>query len=198
MWTSGKQYRCQAAFTVPEQYWEVLKRKVVNKLEFRWTNCQSVLPPSKLNDGREYMWINKPSEYTVKPLPDIVLTHWLKLIYDDIVKCESIDTNVYYDKKYDERYIDELLLRIVPKVGNLRGDYDVWRTIAWATCSQVGIHGAHSLMMKHWPEKTKREIKTLKAWKPSVRSPSIGTLIKLSGVSVIERRLLELQYKLRG
>jgi hypothetical protein len=198
MWTSGKDYRCQAAFTVPEMYWDILKRKVVNKLEFRWNGCQSVLPPSKLNDGREYVWINKPSEYTVKQLPDSVLAYWLKLIYEDMTQYDSIDTLAYQPTQYDEKYVDELLSRIVPKVGNLRGDYDVWRTIAWATCSQLGTHGAQYLMMKHWPDKTKREMKTLKAWQPSKRSPGIGTLIKLSGISQIERRLLELQYKLRG
>ena len=75
MWTSGKPYRFQAAFHVPEMYWTSLKRKVVNKLEFRWTNTQSILPPSKLNDGREYMWIKKPSIVGVKELPEEILVY---------------------------------------------------------------------------------------------------------------------------
>lgn len=196
MWSSGKEYRCQAAFNVPEMYWPVLKRKVINKLEFRWTNCQSILPPSKLNDGREYFWINSPDTHTVQQLPEPVLVYWLNLILkEDYVEVKDI--TAYPETKYSQEFIDELLSRIQTKVGNLRGDYDVWRTIAWATCSQLGTSQAKYLMMKHWPEKTKKEIKTLNSWRPTTKGPGIGTLIKLSGMSKIERRLLELNCKLR-
>jgi hypothetical protein len=53
-------------------------------------------------------------------------------------------------------------------------------------------------MMKYWPEKTKKEIKTLTAWQPGKRTPGIGTLIKMSGINKIEKRLLELKYKIGG
>lgn len=195
MWTSGKDYRCQAAFSVDEIYWSTLKRKVINKLEFRWNGCQSILPPSKLEDGRQYMWINSPSTHVVQRLPENVLVYWLELILKDTPDLSTVIP--YETKTYDEKYVDELLSRITTKVGNLRGDYDVWRTIAWAVCSQVGIHNAQHLMMKYWPDKTKIEIKTLKSWKPSVKGPGIGTLIKMSGISKLEKRMLELQYKLR-
>lgn len=197
MWTSGKDYRCQAAFTVDSEYWDVLKRKVINKLEFRWNGCQSILPPSKLDDGRSYMWINSPSTHVVQRLPDNVLTYWLQLILDDMPDQTIVNTVAYPQTVYDEQYIDTLLSRIASKVGNLHGDYDVWRTIAWATSSQVGTSAARSLLMKYWPTKTKKEIQTLKAWKPNARGPGIATLIKMSGISKIEKRLLELQYKRR-
>lgn len=180
MWTSGKEYRCQIAFTIPNEYWDILKRKVVNKLEFRW-NCQSVLPPSKLNDGREYIWLKSPINHTIQQLPEQVLAYWLKLIYDDTI--EIVDTKAYPIEKYDEQFIDDLLSHIQPKVGNLRGDYDVWRTIAWAVCSQLGTQSAKHLMMKYWPDKTKKEYRTINSWRQSHRSPGIGTLIKLSGLS---------------
>lgn len=196
MWSSGKPYRCQAAFTVDEEYWEVLKRKVVNKLEFRWNGCQSVLPPSKLSDGREYFWINSPTTHIVQRLPETVLTYWLQLIYEDMREIPVIDT-VAYQNQYDEKFIDELLSRIHPKVGNLRGDYDVWRTIAWAVCSQLGTMNSKHLMMKYWPEKTKKEIKTLNSWKPTVRGPGIGTLIKMSGIGTAELRVKEFESQLR-
>ena len=197
MWSSGKDYRCQAAFSVDVEYWDVLKRKVINKLEFRWNGCQSVLPPSKLSDGREYFWINSPSTHIVQRLPETVLAYWLNLIYEDMRELPVINTVAYQTNQYDEKFIDELLSRIHPKVGNLRGDYDVWRTIAWATCSQLGTMNARHLMMKYWPEKTKKEIKTLNSWRPTVRGPGIGTLIKMSGISVLEKRMLELQYQIR-
>ena len=98
----------------------------------------------------------------------------------------------------DEQFVDDILSRISSKVSNLRGDYEVWRTIAWAVCHSVGIHSAQSLMMKYWPEKTKKELKTLKSWKQHHNGPTIGTLIKLSGISSEERKILELQAKIRN
>jgi hypothetical protein len=96
----------------------------------------------------------------------------------------------------DEVFVDELLSRISSKVGNLRGDYNSWLTIAWATCHSVGVSTATNLLMKHWYEKTKKEKHALKTWRSS-DSPTIGTLIKLSGISGEERKLLEIQAKLR-
>jgi len=194
-WSSGKEYRLQMAFTVPQEYWSVLKRKVVSKLEFRWGG-QSVLPPSKLNDGREYFWVTRPSVSNVYQLPDDVLAHWLKLIHDDMTKYDNVQVQQFEIKDMDEEFVNELLSRISHKVGNLRGDYDVWRTICWATCSAVGISSARMLMQYYWPDKTKKEIKTLTSWKNGI-GPKIGTLIKMSGISSLERQLLETQMKLR-
>jgi hypothetical protein len=195
MWTSGKDYRLQAAFTVDKMYWDVLKRKVVNSLEFRWGG-QSVLPPSKLNDGRQYCWINSPSNYVVKELMPDVLEHWLELILNDLTKYDNTPKIEFELKDFDEEYVNQLLERISTKVGNLRGDYDVWRTIAWATCSVVGISTAKMLMQYYWPEKTNKEIVTLMSYKKGV-GPTIGTLIKMSGMSSNERQILELEMKLR-
>lgn len=105
--------------------------------------------------------------------------------------------NTFEPTTVDETFVDELLSRINRKISNLRGEYDVWRTIAWATCHSVGINSAQSLLMKYWPDKTKKEIKTLKSWKQQHNGPTVGTLIKLSGVSSEERKLLEIQAKLR-
>ena len=197
MWTSGKPYRFQAAFTVPQDYWTSLKRKVVNKLEFRWTNTQSILPPSKLNDGREYFWLKKPSIVGVKQLPDEILAYWLKLMYDELTKYDDKIEQIYFENNFTDEEINVLLREIQKRVGDLKGDYDVWRTIAWATCSAVGLHTAEMLMKYYWPYKTNKEIQTLRAWRSSVKGPTIGTLIKLSGIKPEERRILELQAQLR-
>jgi hypothetical protein len=195
MWSSGKEYRLQAAFSVPQMYWDVLKRKVVNSLEFRWGG-QSVLPPSKLVDGREYFWVGRPSRTPLRPIPELVLQHWLQLILDDMTKYDNVQPVKFELTDFDEEYVNQLLERISSKVGNLRGDYDVWRTIAWATCSSVGISTAKMLMQFYWPEKTNKEMSTLISWK-SGKGPTIGTLIKMSGMGSLERQLLETQMKLR-
>lgn len=198
MWTSGKEYRFQIAFNVPQDYWTHLKRKVINKLEFRWTNTQSILPPSKLVDGREYFWLKKPSEYGVKQLPDEILSYWLTLIYEELTKYDQYEyTDI--DIKVDEEEVNQLLQRIQNRVGDLKGDYDVWRTIAWATCSSVGQGTAEMLMKYYWPYKTNKEITTLRAWKQHVHGPKIGTLFKLAGPTPVTklnslRKRLEMKY----
>ena len=196
MWTSGKDYRMQVAFTVPKMYWSVLKRKVVNKLEFRWTGTQSILPPSKLNDGREYIWIKKPSVVGVVELPEQILCYWLNLILLEYTKYDRV-INKTYEVAIGAEEVNELLSRIKNKVGDLKGDYDVWRTIAWATCNAVGKNTAEMLMKYYWPYKTNKELSTLRAWRSDHIGPTLGTLIKLSGVSSDERKLLEVQAKLR-
>jgi hypothetical protein len=108
---------------------------------------------------------------------------------------KTIKTLVQLDT-VDEEFVDYLLSKIEYKVGNLRGDYNVWLTIAWATCHAVGLSMAKSLMMKHFPEKTKKESHAFNSWNRS-NSPTLGTLIKLSGISKDEKRLLELEMKLR-
>jgi hypothetical protein len=195
MWTSGKEYRLQAAFSVPKDYWDVLKRKVVSKLEFRWGG-QSVMPPSKLNDGRQYFFINSPSTTPLQVIPNDVLAHWLNLLYQDMTKYDNIPVKQYEVTTVDEEYVNQLLDRISKQVGNLRGDYDVWRTIAWATCSAVGLNSAKMLMQYYFPEKTNKELQTLMSWKQGI-GPTLGTLIKLSGISLLERRLMDTEFKIR-
>lgn len=194
MWSSGKPYRCQAAFSIDDEYWDVLKRKVVNKLEFRW-NCQSVLPPSKLNDGRQYFWLKKPSEVVVQRLPENVLAYWLELILDDYTRSENTHIEYDYgDKKHSVEFVNELLQHIQYKVGTLKGEYDLWRTIAWAVCSEIGLHDAKMLMQYYWPYKTNKEIKTLTSWKSGRNSPGIGTLIKMSGLDKDKINQIDLKF----
>jgi hypothetical protein len=195
MWSSGKEYRLQAAFTVPQEYWDVLKWKEESHLEFRWGG-QSVLPPSKLVDGRQYFWVGRPSCTPLRPIPQDVLNHWLQLILNDMTKYDNVEKIEFELKDFDEEYVNQLLERISTKVGNLRGDYNLWRTIAWATCSAVGISTAKMLLQFYWPEKTIKEMKTLLSWKVG-KGPTVASLIKMSGMGSLERQLLETQMKLR-
>jgi hypothetical protein len=103
----------------------------------------------------------------------------------------------YDTKNYDTIFVGELLKRISNKVGSLQGDYDMFKTIAWATCHTVGQHNAQQLMITYWPVKTKKEPHVIKTYNQN-RSPTVGTLIKLSGISSLERQLLEIQCKQRN
>ena len=98
---------------------------------------------------------------------------------------------------YDEIFIDHLLNKIANNTGDFKGQYDEWKTVAWATCHSIGVSNAEMLMMRYWPTKTKKEIKTLRDWK-SDRSPTVGTLIKLSGISKDSLKQLDLEFKARN
>lgn len=138
-------------------------------------------------------------ERTDKILPQVIIDGLVEMIDEMDKKAEEILKTKYvadYDNEVDYEFVNELLKRISYKVGSLQGDYNVWRSIAWATCSAVGIGNGQSLMMTYWPTKTKKELQTLKSWK-SGKGPTVGTLIKLSGITKIERQLLETQMKLR-
>lgn len=138
-------------------------------------------------------------EKTDKVLPTIITDGLINLI-DDMQFREQLQyiQTTDYKPRPDEAYVNELLSRISMKYGDLRGSYDMWRSIAWATCHAVGIHSATQLMMTYWPTKTKKEMQTLRSWKTQNKSYTIGTLIKLSGITRTERELLELQIQLRN
>lgn len=67
--TSQRPGRCQYLFLVPEQYKDIIRTKKIKtgkndndnkpeQLEFRWTNLQSVLPPSTHPITGQYHWIS--------------------------------------------------------------------------------------------------------------------------------------------
>jgi hypothetical protein len=100
------------------------------------------------------------------------------------------------NKEYDVEFVDDLLSRISYKTGTLQGEYDLFKTIAWSVCNTIGQNNAAMLMSKYWPVKTKKEQQVFKSFNAN-KSPTIGTLIKLSGVNRTERDLLEISMKLR-
>jgi hypothetical protein len=201
MWTSGKEYRCQAMFTVPQIYWDVLKRKVVNSLEFRWGG-QSVMPPSKLNDGRQYTWINSPSTTQIRELPDEILSHWLNLLLNDmpVYQHETIERPKLTDDNI-VKLADELK-RHYPQLS-----YDEWIRVTWAFCNELGTHDGVAVMKYHYPESKQGEYRKFYNKTNSGKKITIGTVIKMikdrSGTinlpkqSYLEVRLAEIRNKLR-
>lgn len=86
-WTSGRQFRRQCLFKVPQELVEFLQTRkygltkstsAKKTLEFRWKGSQSVLPPSVHPDGFPYRWIHGPINYsTIPELPYAALEFWL-------------------------------------------------------------------------------------------------------------------------
>jgi hypothetical protein len=173
MWTSGKEYRCQAAFTVPEMYWDVLKRKVTHSLEFRWGG-QSVMPPSKLHDGRQYFWINSPSTTTLQQIPDDILSHWLTLLLNDmpIIQHEKIERPKLTDENITQ--LADELKRLYPDL-----EYDTWIRVTWAFCNELGTSDGVAVMKYHYPESKQGEYRKFYGKSNVGKKITIGTVIKM-------------------
>jgi len=142
----------------------------------------------------------KYKERTDKILPKVITDGLILMISEvELKEEEKLKTKFVTNEKsiVDYEFVNQLLRRISYKVGDLNGSYEQWRPIAWATCHAVGIGNAQNLMMTYWPTKTKKHMQTLKSWKPQNNSPTVGTLIKLSGITSTERQLLEIEMKLR-
>lgn len=195
-------HRFRILFVLEEpEYDSERMRKIIRGLLEQYktadTNCK--------DGSRIYYGIpNCPfKEYRENILPKYITDALIDMI-DTIDEAEekerekSYASQFQYEKeKYDETFVDELLQRIRAKVGDLHGKYDEWTTIAWATCHTVGVHNAEVLMLKHWNTKTKKELHSLRDWKPN-RSPTVGTLIKLSGISKDSLRQLDLDFRARN
>ena len=173
MWSSGKEYRCQAAFSVPSEYWDVLKRKVVNSLEFRWGG-QSVMPPSKLNDGRQYFWINSPSTTQIRELPDDILSYWLNLLLNDMPIYQ-------HDPIERPKLTDDTIVQLADELKKYypQLDYDTWIRVTWAFCNELGVSDGVNVMKYHYPESKQGEYRKFYNKSNSGKKITIGTVIKM-------------------
>jgi hypothetical protein len=186
-WTSGKTDRCQMAFHVPEEYWDVLKTKKITTgeregFEFRWAGGQSVLPPSIHPDTKQpYAWIIDASN-EVQTIPDDVLYAWLEEIAREIPRPLDDTPEVSISELTDDdiTQVDQAL-RILKQLrpGLL---YDEWRTIAWAVAHHCGRPVAKMLVTKYYPEQKHGEYDALfRTWNKA-KSPTIGSLMFMAGI----------------
>jgi hypothetical protein len=188
-------HRFRIMFVLEEPIYDYLiMRKIIRGLlEFYQTADRNCKDASRIYYGVK----NCP----IKECRDKIL---YKYITDELITMiDSIDSKPIShsyipntNKEYDVEFVDELLSRISVKTGTLHGEYDLFKTIAWAVCNTVGQHNANMLMSKYWSTKTKKEQQVIKTY-DSVKSPTVGTLIKMSGISSTERQLLEISMKLR-
>lgn len=198
---TDEQHRFRILFVLEEPEYDCERmRKIIRGLLETYksadTNCK--------DGSRIYYGIpNCPiKEYRDKILPKIITDALIEMV-DSIDLAKEQERKKSYEfqyqeiTQYDEPFIDHLLSLIRSKHSTFKGQYDDWKTVAWATCHAIGMNNAEMLMMRHWPTKTKKELNTLRDWK-SDRSPGIGTLIKLSGISKDSLRQLDLEFRARN
>jgi hypothetical protein len=176
-WTSGKDFRCQMAFSVPEDYWPLLRTQKIptgdhEGFEFRWDRTQSILPPSRLADGRQYTWINSPSTTDLLALPENILIWWVLKCNPEPVKATTIYSPTTVDG--DEVVaIYEELKRHYPVLG-----WDMWAKATWAACRTLGRSDGVAVMKTFWPEQQEGEYNNLLTTKTEPAKPvTLGTVI---------------------
>lgn len=171
-WTSGKANRFQIAYKVPEEYWEACRTIKVGpnkKLEFRWNGSQSVIPPSVHPETGKYKWI---FEGEPEIIPEHILYFWL-LAANPIIEHSDIE---YPPVDNDD------LKKLLELIGGKRLDYDTWRNLTWATCHSLGGDriATEGLLKQYWNEEKPGEYKKILKGFSMERSPTIGSIIKIS------------------
>lgn len=193
-WTSNKLGRCQMAFRVPKEAWEIMPAKFSKRgplgddgkpqqLEFRWgtdeSGCQSVLPPS-LHPDRfidpkiYYNWLRKPSEVQVQEIP-VDLLEWILNNHTEVLNEPQITETEYRKSTPDE--IVQLageLKRLYPTL-----DYETWIRVTWAFCHELGTGDGLAVMKYHYPETKRGEYKKLSTSRYNGKKVTIGTVVKL-------------------
>ena len=199
-WSSGKTDRCQMAFWVPEEYWDVLKTKKVatgdrEGFEFRWAGGQSVLPPSIHPDTHQpYFWLIDATN-PVDILPDSILLAWLEQIAGDKVIEPDLTPEVSLDTLTDAQVADVEQALAVLKQRRPALTYDEWSRVSWAVAHELGRGVAKLLMTQYYPERERGEYDNLyKTWNKA-KSPTIGSLYFMAG---IKKKMEKIEFNIRG
>jgi len=198
MWTSNKPGRCQMAFSVPKEAWELMPNFKVKgpigddgkpqMLEVRWGNSisglQSVLPPSLHPDNTQdpninYCWLCEPSRTDLQEIP-IALLEWIVNYQAPVPAYTDVDLPPIDINDIKEDQFNHLVALLEQLKGfNSRPDHDTWRNWAYAAASEVGPAAAAEVLKVVFPEEKPGEYRQLlKNWKSS-KSPGIQLLERL-------------------
>ena len=156
--TSGRKGRCQFLFLVPETYQSSLKTKKIKtgavgddgkgeQLEFRWTNLQSVLPPSVHPTTGSYDWVEGCAidEVDIAIAPD-----WIVKQMSPSRSRTSLSDPIKYKKLFrpnsKKRWTDiDYALSYLNALSSFRADdYDQWLSVGMA------LHSVDDSLLDEW------------------------------------------------
>lgn len=186
-WASGKTDRCQMAFQVPEEYWDVLKTKKIatgqrEGFEFRWAGGQSVLPPSQHPEtGQQYIWY-VPATELVATIPDVLLMVWLEQIAQEniVIKDYEPEVDLSQLEQFDINEAESILKILKERRPALT--YDEWRTVCWGLAHHIGRAAAGVLIKMYYPEQKRGEYDNLfRSWNKA-KSPTLGSVMYMAGM----------------
>lgn len=199
-WSSGKTDRCQMAFYVPEEYWDVLKTKKVatgerEGFEFRWAGGQSVLPPSIHPDTKQpYFWLIDATN-PVDTIPDSILYAWCLQIQGDKVVEPDLTPEVSLDTLTDAQVQEVEQALAVLKQRRPALSYDEWSRVSWSVAHELGRGPAKVLMTQYYPEQKPGEYNELfRTYNKSI-SPKIGSLYFMAG---FKKKMEKIEFNIRG
>lgn len=184
--TSNRPGRHQRLYQIPEEYWEAiathkLKTGVIGEdgskeqLEFRWSGCQSVLPPSKHPSTGEYSWINSPQDIEVAIAPMWVIEKMLPEETPEPASRQSAPLRLPNSSDWTD--IDWALSYLNALSAYRADDYDDWLAVGMA------LHSIDDSLLSEWDAWSRQSNKYKpgdcdKKWKSfsSSGKVSIGTL----------------------
>ncbi len=167
--TSQRPGRCQYLFLVPEQYKDAIRTKKLKtgangddnkpeQLELRWTNLQSVLPPSMHPITGQYHWVEgcaiDETEIEIAPT-------WLleQMLSDPSPKTpppsEPKFSSSVHHNGFDRQWTElDFALSYLDALSSYRADdYDDWLTVGMA------LHSVDDSLLNEWDKWSQRSSK---------------------------------------
>lgn len=156
--TSGRPGRCQYLFLIPEEYKHAIKTKKIKtgvigddgkgeQLEFRWTNLQSVLPPSVHPTTGSYHWVEGCAidETEIAIAPDWIIE---QMLVEEVGNREwrigRTTPPSTYESPLPSSDIDYALSYLNALSSFRADDYDQWLAVGMA------LHSVDDSLLDEW------------------------------------------------
>jgi hypothetical protein len=190
--TSNRPGRHQRLYQIPEEYWEAIATHKLKtgvkgddgkpeQLEFRWSGCQSVLPPSKHPSTGEYSWINSPQDIEVAIAPMWVIEQMLPEPTPEPTPASRQPVLLRLPNNSDWTDTDWALSYLNALSPYRADDYDDWLAVGMA------LHSVDDSLLSEWDAWSRQSNKYQpgdcdKKWKSfsSSGKVSIGTLAQMA------------------
>lgn len=157
--TSDRPGRCQYLFLIPEQYADAIKTKKIKtgvigddgkaeQLEFRWSNLQSVLPPSVHPTTGEYRWVDGCAidETEIALAPNWIIEQMLIEPFEQRCRGAGVTSFSHTSTSLQTKWTDlDFALSYLDAVSSYRAsDYDEWLTVGMA------LHSIDDTLLDAW------------------------------------------------
>ncbi len=156
-YTSNRSGRYQQLFSVPQEYWGLIKTTKFKtgvigddgkpeQLELRWNGLQSVLPPSVHPMTGFYRWRKSPQEIDIAPAPMWLINLMMKEKEKPLPQPQQITTHYTTKARTGEKWSsEEYALSYLSALHPSRADdYDFWIAVGMA------LHSISDAFLYEW------------------------------------------------
>ncbi len=167
--SSGRPGRCQYLFLVPEQYKDAIRTKKVKtgvigddrkpeQVEFRWTNLQSVLPPSVHPTTGQYHWV---SGCAIDEIELAIAPNWIieQMLIDPTPAATPLLNSISpapsrHNGSYQQWTDIDFALSYLNALSSYRADdYDEWLAVGMA------LHSVDDSLLSEWDKWSQQSAK---------------------------------------